>query len=78
MTTAAMVFGVIPLVLASGAGAAGTSSMGKVIFTGLALGTFFTLFVVPAMYYFLAADHHQVKEKNSDGATDDIETVSSH
>jgi multidrug efflux pump len=74
MTTAAMVFGVIPLVLASGAGAAGTSSMGKVIFTGLALGTFFTLFVVPAMYYFLAADHHQV----TDTKADDAESVVSH
>jgi multidrug efflux pump len=58
MTTAAMVFGVIPLVIASGAGAAGRSSMGIVIFTGLSIGTLFTLFVVPSMYYFLAQDHH--------------------
>ena len=58
MTTAAMVFGVVPLVIASGAGAAGRQSMGIVIFTGLSIGTLFTLFVVPAMYYFLAADHH--------------------
>lgn len=65
MTTAAMVFGVIPLVLASGAGAAGTSSMGKVIFTGLSIGTLFTLFVVPAMYYFLAADHHEKSPKDT-------------
>jgi multidrug efflux pump len=59
MTTAAMVFGVIPLVIASGAGAAGRSSMGIVIFTGLSIGTIFTLFVVPAMYYFIAADHQR-------------------
>ncbi len=58
MTTAAMVFGVIPLVIASGAGAAGRSSMGIVIFTGLSIGTIFTLFVVPSMYYFLAQEHH--------------------
>jgi len=57
MTTAAMVFGVIPLVIASGAGAAGRFSMGLVIFTGLSIGTLFTLFVVPAMYLFLATDH---------------------
>jgi multidrug efflux pump len=50
MTTAAMVLGVLPLVLASGAGAAGRRSMGVVIFTGLSIGTLFTLFVVPAMY----------------------------
>jgi multidrug efflux pump len=57
MTTAAMCFGVIPLVIASGAGAAGRRNMGVVLFTGLAIGTLFTLFVVPAMYVFIGADH---------------------
>jgi multidrug efflux pump len=57
MTTAAMVFGVVPLVIASGAGAAGRQAMGLVIFTGLSIGTLFTLFVVPAMYLFIGADH---------------------
>jgi len=56
MTTAAMVFGVIPLVIAFGAGAAGRHAMGLVIFTGLSIGTLFTLFVVPAMYMFLASN----------------------
>ena len=69
MTTAAMVFGVVPLVIATGAGAAGRSSMGIVIFTGLSIGTLFTLFVVPAMYYFIGADHqassHYKKEIES-------------
>jgi len=57
MTTFAMVFGVLPLVIAAGAGAAGRHAMGLVIFTGLSIGTLFTLFVVPAMYMFLAAEH---------------------
>ncbi|MRW84010.1 MMPL family transporter [Pseudoduganella sp. FT26W] len=57
MTTAAMVFGVVPLVIASGAGAAGRHAMGLVIFTGLSIGTLFTLFVVPAMYLWLAGEH---------------------
>jgi len=56
MTTAAMVFGVVPLVAASGAGAAGRHAMGLVIFTGMSIGTFFTLCVVPAMYMFLASN----------------------
>jgi multidrug efflux pump len=56
MTTAAMVLGVMPLVFASGAGAAGRYNMGLVITTGIAIGTLFTLFVVPAMYLFLATD----------------------
>jgi multidrug efflux pump len=52
------VLGVIPLVIASGAGAAGRFAMGLVISTGLSIGTLFTLFVVPAFYMLLAADHH--------------------
>ncbi|MGB6604851.1 MAG: efflux RND transporter permease subunit [Steroidobacteraceae bacterium] len=57
MTTAAMCFGVVPLVIASGAGAAGRQNMGTVLLTGLAIGTLFTLFVVPAVYLFIGADH---------------------
>jgi multidrug efflux pump len=57
MTTAAMVLGVVPLVVASGAGAAGRHDMGLVIFTGLSIGTLFTLFVVPAVYMAIGADH---------------------
>jgi multidrug efflux pump len=59
MTTAAMVLGVVPLVIAAGAGAAGRHAMGLVIFTGISIGTLFTLFVVPAVYMLLAADHHK-------------------
>jgi len=57
MTTAAMVLGVVPLVIASGAGAAGRHDMGLVIFAGLSIGTLFTLFVVPAVYMMIGADH---------------------
>jgi multidrug efflux pump len=57
MTTAAMVLGVMPLVVASGAGAVGRNHMGLVIATGIAIGTLFTLFVVPAMYLWLASPH---------------------
>jgi multidrug efflux pump len=57
MTTAAMVLGVVPLVIAAGAGAAGRRAMGIVLFTGLSIGTLFTLFIVPAVYILLGADH---------------------
>ena len=56
MTTAAMVLGVIPLITASGAGAASRFNMGLVIASGLAIGTLFTLFVVPAVYMLIASD----------------------
>jgi multidrug efflux pump len=54
MTTAAMVLGVLPLVVARGAGAESRFSMGLVISTGMAIGTLFTLFVVPVFYTFIA------------------------
>jgi multidrug efflux pump len=50
MTTAAMALAVVPLIIAEGAGAAARYSMGLVIFTGLMIGTVFTLFVVPMFY----------------------------
>lgn len=57
MTTAAMVLGVLPLVLATGTGAAARFAMGLVIASGLSIGTVFTLFVVPAFYLALARRH---------------------
>jgi multidrug efflux pump len=57
MTTAAMVLGVLPLVFASGAGAASRFAIGLVISTGLSIGTVFTLFVVPGVYVLIGATH---------------------
>jgi multidrug efflux pump len=62
MTTAAMVLGVVPLIVASGAGALSRFSMGLVIASGISIGTLFTLFVVPAVYVMLAADHSKKQE----------------
>jgi multidrug efflux pump len=57
MTTAAMVTGLIPLLTASGAGAASRFSIGLVVVAGMSIGTLFTLFVLPAVYVSLATDH---------------------
>jgi multidrug efflux pump len=59
MTTGSMVLGVVPLILATGAGAVSRFDIGLVIATGISIGTVFTLFVVPAMYILLAQDHSQ-------------------
>jgi multidrug efflux pump len=68
MTTAAMVFGVVPLLVASGAGAVSRFQLGLVIATGLGIGTMFTLFVVPAFYVLLAADHSKARQDAEDRA----------
>ena len=65
MTTAAMSLGVIPLIMAAGAGAAARYSMGLVIFTGVIIGTMFTLFVVP-MFYTLIARRERSPHPDSD------------
>jgi multidrug efflux pump len=57
MTTAAMVTGLIPLLTATGAGAASRFSIGLVVVAGMSIGTLFTLFVLPAVYVVLATDH---------------------
>lgn len=56
--------GVVPLVWASGAGAAGRHDRGQVIFSGLSIGTLLTLFMVPSMYMFIGSTHHhEVSER---------------
>ena len=54
MTTAATALGVVPLMLADGAGAAARFAMGLVIFAGITVGTVFTLFIVPAFYVLIS------------------------
>jgi multidrug efflux pump len=59
MTSAATVLGHFPLVMVVGPGAEARNSIGIILVAGMAIGTVFTLFVVPALYYAIAADHHR-------------------
>ncbi len=68
MTTFAMVLGVMPLIVSSGAGAKARFSMGLVIATGMSIGTLFTLFVVPMFYTFLASRSRPVDRDRDAGA----------
>ena len=63
MTTAAMVAGVVPLIVATGAGAMSRRALGIVVASGLSIGTLFTLFVVPAMYLLLGKDHRTAAQE---------------
>jgi multidrug efflux pump len=60
MTSAATVFGHLPLVFASGPGAGARNSIGITLVSGMVIGTFFTLFVVPAVYMLVAHAHAPV------------------
>ncbi|TCI02666.1 multidrug efflux RND transporter permease subunit [Corallincola luteus] len=57
MTTVSMIAGLIPLLMAEGAGAVSRFSIGLVICAGLGIGTIFTLFVLPVIYSYLAERH---------------------
>jgi multidrug efflux pump len=59
MTSTATVAGHFPLTLVSGAGAAARNSIGLVLVGGMAVGTLFTLFVVPSIYMLVARNHGQ-------------------
>jgi multidrug efflux pump len=61
MTTAAMVFGVVPLLLATGAGAVSRFDIGLVIASGLGIGTFLTIFIVPTVYLLIGKDISKAK-----------------
>jgi multidrug efflux pump len=57
MTSAATVFGHLMLIFVTGPGAAARNSIGWVLVVGMAVGSVFTLMVVPAFYVLIARDH---------------------
>jgi len=65
MTTIATVAGHFPLTLVHGPGAAARNSIGIVLVGGMAIGTIFTLFVVPSVYVLIAKDHRKERERQA-------------
>jgi len=59
MTSAATICGHFPLTLVTGAGAAARNSIGITLVSGMALGTIFTLLVIPSIYVLIARQHNQ-------------------
>jgi multidrug efflux pump len=62
MTSIATIAGHFPLTYVSGPGAAARNSIGRTLVTGMAVGTFFTLFFVPVIYLLIARDHRAEAE----------------
>jgi multidrug efflux pump len=67
MTSAATVFGHLPLVFVSGPGAEARNSIGIVLVAGMTVGTLFTLFVVPVFYSLIASQHQPITEREEMG-----------
>jgi multidrug efflux pump len=72
MTSVATICGHFPLTLVSGPGAAARNSIGLVLVAGMAIGTAFTLFFVPAIYM-LIARQHRAEERLSAAVEADAE-----
>ncbi len=70
MTTGATIGGHFPLTLVTGAGAEARNSIGLVLVGGMAIGSLFTLFVIPSLYMLIAKDHaaNRVKEPAAEPA----------
>ncbi|MBV8968101.1 MAG: efflux RND transporter permease subunit, partial [Verrucomicrobia bacterium] len=68
MTSVATVCGHTPLIFVTGPGAAARNSIGWVLVTGMIIGTFFTLFVVPSIYLFVAKDHSKYRPPTDEEA----------
>ncbi|MCF3649424.1 efflux RND transporter permease subunit [Synoicihabitans lomoniglobus] len=75
MTSAATVFGHMMLIFVDGPGAAARNSIGWVLVVGMAVGTFFTLFVVPAFYMLIASEHKTaIVDDAPDGAIEPVQS----
>jgi multidrug efflux pump len=74
MTTGAMVLGAVPLAVATGAGAESRQDIGWVIVGGLLVGTFFTLFVIPVVYTYVARRDRSLQQPDAED-TDDRQPV---
>jgi multidrug efflux pump len=75
MTTAATVFGHLPLVFATGPGAGARNSIGIMLVSGMIIGTMFTLFVVPSIYMLVARRHVLVEVEREEPESEIAETA---
>jgi hydrophobe/amphiphile efflux-1 (HAE1) family protein len=73
MTTAAMVVGMVPLLIAQGAGAKSRFDIGLVIAAGMTIGTMFTLFITPTVYTYVARDRRKMAKARKEPSAPAIE-----
>lgn len=63
MTSFAFVAGMIPLCIASGAGALGNRSIGTAAAGGMLIGTVFGVLIIPGLYFLFASIENKAKPK---------------
>ncbi|MGH7945880.1 MAG: efflux RND transporter permease subunit, partial [Opitutaceae bacterium] len=70
MTSVATIAGHFPLTLVDGPGAAARNAIGLVLVGGMAIGTVFTLFVLPSVYVLIAKDHSKDRARQMEPAAE--------
>ena len=75
MTSMAFIFGVVPLVIASGAGAASRQSIGTGVFGGMLAATLLAIFFVPLFFVLIRKFGARMKGKSADTLAEDDEHV---
>jgi hydrophobic/amphiphilic exporter-1 (mainly G- bacteria), HAE1 family len=65
MTSLAFIFGILPLAIATGAGAAARQSLGTSILGGMIVSTFLSLFIVPVLYIVIGSIRESIRERQS-------------
>jgi len=66
MTSFAFIFGIMPLMFASGAGAIGNRSIGTGAVGGMFIGTIFGLFAIPVLFVIFQTIHEKIAKKQDD------------
>lgn len=79
MTSLALIFAMVPLLIAIGPGAESRFAIGLTISAGLGIGTLFTIFVLPAFYILLGRDHHgSASEEYGNGSGPEEKSAPAH
>ncbi|TCL65158.1 multidrug efflux RND transporter permease subunit [Rhizobium sp. BK251] len=76
MTAFAFIFGVVPLMIATGPGSEMRQSLGTAVFSGMLGVTFFGLFLTPVFYVALRSGRRKRKEAETEATEDDKRAAS--
>jgi hydrophobic/amphiphilic exporter-1 (mainly G- bacteria), HAE1 family len=77
MTALSFIFGIFPLAIATGAGAAARQSLGTAILGGMIVSTFLSLFIVPVLYIVIGTVRERLQDRQSKKSTLRLEMESS-
>jgi len=76
MTSLCTILGILPMVYSTGAGAESRNSMGVAVVGGMLFATFFTLYIIPAMYSFVSTSSRKATPESADDTNPEPSQIS--